>query len=195
MAYRMSTALDVTQLLQAWSRGEADALERLVPLVYRDLHQMATFYFQRESETHTLQPTALVNEVYLRMSMSGEENLAWDNRRQFFGFAAKLMRHVLVDHARTRTALKRGNGAIHLSLEDVHGVTIKSDVDVVALNEVLEQLSKIDPRQAEVVQLRFFIGLTVEEIAELLEVSCSTVKREWRAAKFWLHRKLAVRDE
>jgi len=184
----MYTDADVTQLLQSWSAGDLTALDGLIPLVYDDLHAMATFYFRRESETHTLQPTALVNEVYLRLF--GEGNLRWENRRQFFGFASKLMRHVLVDHARGSAALKRGNDAVHLPIHEVLGLASEAEIDFVALNEVLDQLAEIDPRQAEIVSLRFFVGLTVEEISRVLAISPSTIKREWRAAKFWLYRKL-----
>ena len=163
-------------------------MTRLIPLVYDDLHAMASFYFQREARGHTLQPTALVNEVYLRLGGSGK--LEWQNRRQFFGFAAKLMRNILVDHARTGGAQKRGNNAVHLSLEEVLGLSLDSGVDLISLNDLLDRLSEIDERQAEIVQLRFFVGLTVEETARLLVLSSSTVKREWKAARFWLYRKL-----
>ena len=184
----MYSDADVTQLLQAWSDGDPAALERLIPLVYDDLHAMASHYFRRESETHTLQPTALVNEVYLRLF--SEKELYWHNRRQFFGFAAKLMRHILVDHARSASALKRGNDAVHLSFEEMHGLSLPTDIDIVAMNEALDRLATIDPRQAEIVTLRFYIGLSVLEVASLLDLSDSTVKREWRAAKYWLHRQL-----
>ncbi|MCH9647424.1 MAG: sigma-70 family RNA polymerase sigma factor [Deltaproteobacteria bacterium] len=176
-------------MLQSWGEGDPDAFSRLVPMVYKDLHSMASFFFHRESESHTLQPTALVNEVYLRMFR--EEDLRWDNRRQFFGFASKLMRNILVDHARSRQAIKRGNGAIHIPLEDVLGLSIDTGPDLLAINEALELLGQEDQRQSEIVHMRFFVGLTVEEIAQVLETSPSTVKREWRAAKFWLHRHLA----
>lgn len=188
-AYAMSMDANITELLQSWSEGDPEAFSRLVPLVYEDLHNMASFFFQRESESHTLQPTALVHEVYLRMFR--EEDLSWENRRQFFGFASKLMRNFLVDHARSRQAQKRGNGAIHIPLDDVLGLSLDAGPDLLAINEALEQLAKTDPRQSEIVQLRFFVGLTVEEIARVLETSPSTVKREWRAAKFWLHRRLS----
>lgn len=179
---------DVTDLLHAWSRGEHTALDRLIPMVFDELHRMASFYLQREARGHTLQPTALINEVYLRMF--GEKTQGWENRKQFFGFSAKLMRHVLVDHARARRATKRGGEAVSVPFEEAMGIGLATNVDVIALDLALQRLAEIAPRQVEVVQLRYFVGLTVPEVADVLELSPATVKREWQAAKFWLHRAL-----
>jgi RNA polymerase sigma factor (TIGR02999 family) len=178
---------DVTQLLQEWSQGDASALDELMPLVFDDLRQIARRQFQAEAADHTLQPTALVSEVYLRLC--GQHSVHWDNRRQFFAFAAMLMRRILVDHAKGRKAAKRGKGLPDLPLDETiaaQGVV----VDIVALDEALSRLSALDERQGRIVELRFFVGLTNEEIAELLGISLSAVKRDWRTAKVWLLREL-----
>ena len=183
--------VDVTKILQDWSQGDASALERLIPLVFEDLRQIAGRLFQRESDGHTLQPTALVNEVYLRFM--GQRKMHWQNRDQFFGVAGLLMRRILVDYAKGRQAAKRGSGAPRVSLDEAFAVPEMRDLDVVALDEALSRLAEVDPRQGRIVEMRFFMGLSHEEIAEVLEVSVTTVKREWKTAKLWLHRELTQR--
>ncbi len=184
----MTTPSEVTQLLHSWSEGDETALERLMPLVFEDLRRIARSFFKREVEHHTLQPTALISEVYLRLK--GRRSVKWENRAQFFKFAAELMRRILIDHARARRTVKRGDGLAHLVLDEQLAGSIAGGSSFEALNEALQSLEKVDPRQAQIVELRFFFGLSVDEIAEVLEVSPTTVKREWRTAKFWLYRQL-----
>jgi RNA polymerase sigma factor (TIGR02999 family) len=179
----------VTRLLQEWSRGEAGALDRLIPLVFDDLRQMARRHFYAEPDDHTLQPTALVNEVYLRLCK--QRQVQWEKREQFFAFAATLMRRILIDSAKARKAERRGNGIAPLPLDEAIGVAaVNCQVDIEALDQALVRLKAIDPRQAEIVDLRYFLGLTNEEIAEHLGISVSTVKREWQLAKIWLRHEL-----
>lgn len=180
---------EVTALLTDWSDGDTDALERLIPLVIDELRRLAGGLFRRESEAHTLQPTALVNEVYMRLA--DQRRVSWDNRSQFFAFAALLMRRVLVDHAKARKAAKRGGGAAKIPLSEELAMGDVVDLDILALDQALEGLARIDRRQARVVEMRFFAGLSHEEIAELLDVSLSTVKRDWRTAKLWLYREMS----
>lgn len=179
---------EVTQLLQDWSQGDVAALERLIPLVFKDLHNIASRMFHRESEAHTLQPTALVNEVYLRLM--GQRNMQWQNREQFFSVAALMMRRILVDYAKGRKAAKRGSGVRNVSLDEALKIPEELNVDVADLDEALSRLAEIDPRQSRIVELKFFMGLSHEEIAEVLGISTTTVKREWGTAKLWLHREL-----
>jgi RNA polymerase sigma factor (TIGR02999 family) len=180
---------EVTALLADWSDGDSDALERLIPLVVDELRRLAGGLFRRESEAHTLQPTALVNEVYMRLA--DQRRVSWDNRSQFFAFAALLMRRVLVDHAKARKAAKRGGGAAKIPLSEELALGEVVDLDILALDQALASLAQFDPRQARVVELRFFAGLSHEEIAELLDVSLSTVKRDWRTARLWLYREMS----
>ena len=181
---------EVTQLLLEWNRGDPAALEKLIPLVFADLREIAGRLFRRESEAHTLQPTALVSEVYLRLTE--QRKLQWQNREQFFSVAALLMRRILVDYAKGRTAGKRGGGTPNLPLDEALEVAdLRRGLDVVGLDEALSRLAELDPRQAKVVELRFFVGLSNEEIGEILDLSVTTVKREWRTAKLWLYRELA----
>jgi RNA polymerase sigma factor (TIGR02999 family) len=180
--------VDVTKILQEWSQGDASALERLIPLVFEDLRQIAGRLFQRESDGHTLQPTALVNEVYLRFM--GQRKMHWQNREQFFGVAGLLMRRILVDYAKGRQAAKRGSGAPRVQLDETIAVLEMRDLDVVALDEALSRLAEADPRQGHIVEMRFFMGLSHEEIAQVLEISVTTVKREWKTARLWLYREL-----
>jgi RNA polymerase sigma-70 factor (ECF subfamily) len=180
---------DVTRLLQDWSQGDPSALERLIPLVFADLRQIAGRMFQRESDGHTLQPTALVNEVYLKLME--QRKMQWKNREQFFGVAALMMRRILVDYGKARKAAKRGSGAVMVPLDDSIVAPELRGVDIVALDEALSRLAEIDPRQGRIVELRFFTGLDHEKIADLLNVSVTTVKREWRTAKHWLYRELS----
>ena len=180
---------DVTGLLLSWRQGDADALDRLVPLVYDELRRVARRRFQREQPGHALQPTALVHEVYMRLV--DVDRLTLKNRTHFFAVAAKLMRQILVDHARRQHADKRGGGVTMVSVDDVSPAAQPPSVDVLALDEALEALSAIDARQVSVVELRFFGGLDIEEAAEALEVSPATVEREWALAKAWLFRRLS----
>lgn len=185
----MSSQTDVTKLLQDWGQGDASALEKLIPLVFRDLREIAGGLFRRESDGHTLQPTALVNEVFIRLTEQRKAH--WANREQFFGVAALLMRRILVDYAKGRQAAKRGSGAVKLPLDEALGVAaVQENLDVVALDEALSKLAEIDDRQSRVVEMHFFVGLKHEEIAEVLGVSATTVKREWRTARLWLYREL-----
>ena len=160
-----------------------------MPLVYAELHRLAASYLSRERSNHTLQPTALVNEAYLRLI--DQNSVAWQNRAQFFGIAAQMMRRILVNHARDRHADKRGGDAIRLSLDDAISFFEERDVNLVALSDALEQLAKLDLRQSQIVELRFFGGLTIEEVAEHLHASPATIKREWTTAKLWLLREIS----
>lgn len=175
----------MTQLLLDWSRGDRAALERLVPLVYNELHRLAESFMRRERPEHTLQPTALVHEAFLRLI--DQRRVEWQNRAHFFGIAAQAMRRILVDYARRHQAAKRGS-AQKVSLDEVAGVPERVEVDLVALDDALERLSTIDPRQSRMVELRFFGGLTIEETAEVLNISPATLKREWSFARAWLYR-------
>jgi RNA polymerase sigma factor (TIGR02999 family) len=180
---------DVTGLLLSWRQGNAQALDRLVPLVYDELRRVARRHLRREQPGHALQATALVHEVYLRLV--DVKQLTLQNRTHFFAVAAKLMRQILVDHARRQHAGKRGGGATMMSLEDVSPAAQPPSVDVIALDQALEALSAIDARQGSVVELRFFAGLDVNEAAEALGISPATVAREWALAKAWLYRRLS----
>jgi RNA polymerase sigma factor (TIGR02999 family) len=182
-------SLDVTQLLQEWSHGDSSALGRLMPLVFDDLRTIAARMFRRESDHHTLQPTALVNEVYLRLM--DQRKIQWANREQFFGVAAMMMRRILVDYAKGRNAAKRGSGAVKLPLDEALGVAMAQDnVDMVALDQALSRLAEIDPRQSRIIELHYLVGLQYEQIAEVMGISVTTAKREWRTARLWLFREL-----
>ncbi len=178
----------VTGLLQAWGSGDAAALDQLVPIVYEELHRQAQRYLQHESPGHTLQTTALVHEAYLRLV--DQRQARWQNRAQFFGVAAQLMRRILVDHARRHHAAKRGGSAIQVPFEEGAVAAAESEVDLVALDDALTRLATLDPQQARVVELRYFTGLGIEEAAEALGISPATVKREWAMARAWLRREL-----
>jgi RNA polymerase sigma factor (TIGR02999 family) len=182
---------EVTDLLLSWRQGDAAALERLVPLVYDELRRVARRNLQREQPGHPLQATALVHEVYLRLV--DVDQLTLKNRTHFFAVAAKLMRQILVDHARRQHADKRGGRVTVESLGDISPVAQPSSVDVLALDQALSALSSIDDRQGRVVELRFFAGLNIDEAAEALGVSPATVEREWALAKAWLYRRLSSR--
>jgi RNA polymerase sigma-70 factor, ECF subfamily len=185
-----SSSHEVTSLLRAWCEGDPKALERLTPLVYRELHQTAHRQMALERSGHTLQTTALVNEVYLRLLGSGE--VSWQNRSHFLAVCAKLMRQILTDYARTRLSLKRGGGRTGVSLDSNLIVLGEPRVDLLALDGALNTLAAFDERKSKVVELRFFGGLTAEETAEALGVSAETVHRDWKVAKVWLVRELSV---
>jgi RNA polymerase sigma factor (TIGR02999 family) len=179
---------DLTALLKEWSEGDRDALDQLMPLVYGELRRLAASYLREERPNHTLQPTALVNEAYLRLTR--QKNVTWQNRAHFFGIAAQMMRRILVDHARKRQAAKRDAAAWKVATAEVDGSD--SAPDLLALDRALQELEQIDPQQAKVVELRFFAGLTVEETAEVTGISPRTVKREWQTAKAWLRREMGA---
>jgi RNA polymerase sigma factor (TIGR02999 family) len=181
---------EITQWLVACKSGEPAALEKLMPLVYDELHRQAMRFFSRERAGHTLQPTALVNEVYLRMVNQHEVN--WKNRAQFFSIAAQMMRRILVSHARARRAAKRGGAEHRIVLEEGMGVAPQRDVNLLALDEALTKLGAIDPEKSRIVELRFFSGLSVAETAEVMEVSPRTVDRQWQTAKAWLHKEMSA---
>ena len=180
---------NVTQLLIEWGNGNKEVLDELLPIVYDELHRQAARYLRRERVGHTLQTTALINEAYLRLV--DQRNVRWQNRAHFFGIASQLMRRILVDHARTKRRAKRGGSDVRVSLAVATLETKQRDLDVIALDQALEKLASIDEKQARIVELRFFSGLTVEETAEVLSISPATVKREWSMAKAWLHREIS----
>ena len=182
------TPHQVTQLLLEWSSGNREALDKLVPLVDRELNRLAHHYMRQERQGHTLQTTALVNEVYLKLV--DQRQAQWKNRAHFFALSAQLMRRILVDHARKRNYVKHGGGAHKVTLDEVMAVSPASNTDLIALNEALDRLAGIDERKSKVVELRFFGGLSVEETAEVLHVSPLTVKRDWSMAKAWLFNSL-----
>ena len=181
-------AHEITELLVAWSGGDKTALERLMPFVYDELRRLAHHYMGRERPGHTLQTTALVNEAYLRLVNWRE--VQWQNRAHFFAVSAQMMRRILVDFARDRQYLKRGGGALRVSLSEVASSAEQQGADLVALDEALTALAEVDQRKAQVVEMRFFGGLSVEEVAEVLKVSKETVIRDWKLAKVWLLREL-----
>ena len=179
---------EVSDLLLAWRNGDQQALAQLMPLVYDELRRLAAAYLRRERPGHTLQTTALVHEAYLRLV--DQTRADWQNRAQFFGVAAQLMRRILVDHARTQHAAKRGSGALKLSLNEVVGRTKEKAAEVVALDDALAELARLDPQQSRIVELRYFAGLSIAETAEVLSISPATLKREWNMAKAWLYNQL-----
>ena len=184
----LHTTHEVTELLLAWSNGEKAALESLAPLVYKELHRLAHHYMSRERPDHTLQTSALVNEAYLRLV--DQKRVQCQNRAHFFAISAQLMRQILINHAQSRRCLKRGRGTRKVSLDEAIIVSEERSEDLLALDDALNELAKVDPRKSKVVELRFFGGLSVEETAEALDVSPVTVMREWRLAKAWLYREL-----
>ena len=182
---------EVTQILHDWSGGDRNAPERLMPLVYDELRRLARTFLSREREGHTLQPTALVNEAYLRLVDQTRVN--WQNRAHFYGIASSMMRRVLIDHARAHAAEKRGGAAIHLSIEAVQVPLEQRAASFVALDEALKKLEEMDERKCQVVEMRFFGGLSDEEIAGVLGVTTRTVLRDWKKARLWLYRELSAR--
>ena len=182
----------VTDLLVHWSEGDQEALNKLIPLVYDELHKLASRYLRRERRDHTLQTTAVVHEAYLKLVNQRDAN--WENRVHFFAVAAQVMRRILVDYARRHHASKRGGDLYKLSLDEALVTSEEKGADLLALDEALERLAAIDPRQSRVVELRIFAGLTLEETAQALNISPSTVRREWSMAKAWLHRQIKNND-
>ena len=188
----MSAPENVTQLLVAWSNGDRAALEVLTPLIHQELHRLAARQMAGERPGHILQATALVNEAYLRLV--DWKAVQWQNRAHFFAMAAQIMRRVLVDVARTRGRAKRGRGQLHVSLSEAGNVAEADSIDLVALDDALKSLEALDVRQAHVIELRFFGGLSLEETAHVLEVSVGTVRRDWNLARAWLYRELSGRE-
>jgi RNA polymerase sigma factor (TIGR02999 family) len=179
---------EVTERLIAWSAGDRAAFDHLLPIVYQELRRMAGAYLRQENPGHTLQPTALVHETWLRLIDQTRVN--WRNRAQFFGVAAQMMRRILVDHAKAKHREKRGGDAVKLSLDDVVNLSQERVTDLLALNDALDDLSRIDGRKSRVIELRYFGGFSVEETAQILEVSPETVIRDWKMAKAWLYQQI-----
>lgn len=180
---------DVTKLLVKWSKGDSAALDALIPLVYSELRRLARHYLQQEKQSHTLSSTALVHEAYLRLVK--QTDVTWQNRAHFFGVASQMMRRILVDHARRQAYAKRGGGAMTLTLDDTISAPRQREIDLVALDDALHGLAKLDQRQSRLVELRFFGGLSIEETSEVLGVSAPTVKRDWASARAWLFREIS----
>jgi RNA polymerase sigma factor (TIGR02999 family) len=183
-----NTPHDITRLLVRWSSGDREALDALTPLVYNELRRLAKVYLRRERPDHTLDGTALVHEAY--MKLVGQNNVEWHNRNQFFAIASSLIRRILVDHARARIAEKRGGAGLKLSLDEAIMAPEQKDLDLIALNDALKALADTDAQQGRIVELRYFGGLTIEETAEVLEISPATVKRDWMVAKAFLRREM-----
>ena len=179
---------EITQILQDWNDGKEEAKEQLLPFVYEELKKQARFLMSKERLNHTLQPTALVHEAFLKL---GEQSgINWKNRHHFYGISCRLMRQILVDHARQHAAAKRGASPIHFSIDDVQIPVEERAGSILALDEALQQLAQFDERQAQIVEMRFFGGMSNQEIAEAMEISERTVGREWQAARLWLYREL-----
>lgn len=184
----MASHADITALLVDWGKGDREALDKLLPLVERELHRLAHSYMRRENPDHTLQTTALINETYLRLV--DQRKVEWQNRAHFFGIAAQIMRRILLNHARDQNRQKRGGRAIHVSLSEAMIMPAEKDRELIALNDALTKLEALDERKSKVVELRYFGGLSVEEAAEVLEISPITVMRDWKFAKAWLAREM-----
>jgi RNA polymerase sigma factor (TIGR02999 family) len=183
---------EVSQLLSLWSDGDAGALDQLVPVVYGELRRLAHHYMKHERAGHILQTTALVNEAYMRLA--DYKRMRWQSRAHFFAVAAQVMRRILVEHARSRAFLKRGGGAQNVSLDQAAIVSESRSSEVIAVDDALKELEAWDPRKGRIVELRFFGGLSIDETAEVLKISSTTVQREWRAAKAWLHSTIGQRE-
>ena len=181
----------ITKLLQGWRGGDRAALDALVPVVYKELHRLAHCELRKERPDHTLQSTALVHEAYFRLV--GQTLPQWESRTHFFAIAAQLMRQILVDYARRHRASKRGSGVCMLTLDDAVVLPQRKDVDVVAIDDALNTLAEVDPRQSRIVELRFFAGLSLQEISEVMGIATATVQRDWTAARAWLHREISRR--
>jgi RNA polymerase sigma factor (TIGR02999 family) len=189
----MNPPSGVSDLLRAWGHGDLRARDDVLPLVYRELRRRAAGYLRQERTDHTLQPTALVHEAYLRLV--GQDRIEWRNRAQFFGVAAQMMRRILVDHARAHRAAKRPGGALKVMLDDRIGATSPRGWDLLALDEALNKLQTFDPRLSQIVELRYFGGLSEEAVADVMAISRSTVTREWQTARTWLYRQLTENPE
>ena len=185
----MTPQATITQLLIKWRNGDQTALDELASQVYSELQRLAKYYLRQERPGHTLQPTDLVHEAYLRLV--DEKEIDWQNRAHFFGIAAVRMRHILVEHARSRQAAKRGGGEYRLSLSKADRLAEKHDVNLLALNDALQRLQTLDPQKVRIVELRYFGGLTIEETAEALQISTATVKRDWSMARAWLRTEIS----
>jgi len=183
-------AQQVTQLLKQWQEGSNEALEALMPLVYKELKRLAASYLRRERSDHTLQSAALVNEAYLRLV--DQNQTRWQNKAHFYGIAAQMMRRILADHARGHNAAKRGSGLPELELDEAVAQAKGRSVDLLGLEEALQKLEKLDPQQGRIVELRFFSGLSIEDSANVLAISPATVKRDWAAARAWLFREMGA---
>jgi RNA polymerase sigma factor (TIGR02999 family) len=179
---------DLTGLLLEWREGDKAALDQLMPLVYDELRRIAHRYVQHERDGHTLQTSALVNEAYLRLA--GQQKLSWQNRAHFFAVTAQVMRHILIDHARRRRYAKHGGEVRQIPIKDASEMSMQRAAELIALEEALDELAKLDQRKSRVVELRYFGGLSLEETAEVLKISMMTVRRDWRAAKAWLYRRM-----
>jgi RNA polymerase sigma factor (TIGR02999 family) len=188
----MSQQGEVTELLSAWRGGDGDALEKLIPIVYEDLRRVAARYMRAEQPGHTLQTTALVHEAYLRLTK--EQDRTWENRAHFFAVAAQIMRNLLVDHARIATRAKRGGGGAQLSLEEAPELTTAAPTVMLALDDALRRLAEVDPRASRIVELRYFVGLSNAEVADVIGTSEKTVTRDWNTAKTWLRSELRSRE-
>ena len=190
----MHPSVDITAMLKAWSKGESTQPDEVFPLVYDELHRRAHSYLRRERLGHTLQTTALIHETYLKLRE--QHNFEWESRAHFFAICATLMRRILVDYAKTKHRAKRGGGAVHVPVEGLMLAASKTDgIDLLALDDALTRLAKLDPQQARIVELRFFSGFSIEDTAAVLGISPSSVKRDWRAAKAWLRHELTKGDE
>ena len=186
-----NSANEITKLLHGWQGGDRSALDALVPVVYKELRRLAHFELRKERPNHTLQSTALVHEAYFRLV--GQDLPQWESRSHFFAIAAQLMRQILVDHARRRHASKRGSGVCMLTLDDAVALPQRKDVDIVAIDDALNTLAEVDPRQSRIVELRFFAGLSLKEISDVMGIATATVQRDWTAARAWLHREISRR--
>lgn len=187
-----TSSQNITKLLIDWRNGDQEALDRLMPLVYEELRRMANHYMRNERQGHTLQTSALVNEAYLRLV--DHENIEWQNRSHFFGLAAQAMRRILVDHARSRNYQKRGGAVQQVSLDEAATLAEERAAELIALDEALQELAKLDPRKSRIVEMRYFGGLSGEETAEALGISTATVSRDWETAKAWLLRELSRKE-
>jgi RNA polymerase sigma-70 factor (ECF subfamily) len=183
---------DVTRLLVASSQGDQEALDKLLPLVYTELRHLAERYLHRERPDHTLQPTALVHEAYLRLI---DQDVSWQNRAHFFGVAAEMMRRILIDHARKHQAAKRGSGGIKISLDEAIDLTDERAAELIALDDALKALAEFDPQKSRIVELRFFGGLSIEETAAVLDIGTATVIRQWKMAKAWLYHEVNQKSD
>lgn len=188
--HTLSSPKEITRLLADWGRGDRAALAQLTPLVHAELRRIARRQMRGEQPGHTLQPTALVNEVFVRLA--GQERFAWQDRAHFFAVCARMMRNILVDHARANARGKRGGGAVHVSLSEAATLAAGRDPDLIALSDALERLETLDPQKGRIIELRFFAGLSLEETAEVLAISVTTVRREWRRSKAWLFRAMTA---